>query len=133
MTVLESLTISIAKPAQEVYAFLAELSNHEQIMPAQVEHFKSEGDTCQYTIKGTGTVYLKWAKQEAPNLLVLEPNGKIPFPFSVHWMLEESNADSCKVNVKMEADLNPILKMMAQKPLQNFINLQIDGLKKVYG
>ncbi len=133
MTVLESLSIQLAKPASEVYAFLAELSNHQQIMPSQVEQFKSEGDTCQYTIKGTGTVYLKWSKKVEPTLLVLEPNGKIPFPFSVHWMLEETNSESCKVKVKMEADLNPILKMMAQKPLQNFINLQIDGLKKVYG
>ncbi|TNE82389.1 MAG: hypothetical protein EP332_00500 [Bacteroidetes bacterium] len=133
MTVLESLPLQLAKPAQEVYTFLANLANHEQIMPAQVEQFKSEGDTCQYTIKGTGTVYLKWAKQESPSLLVLEPNGKIPFPFSVHWLLEETSSESCKVMVKMEADLNPILKMMAQKPLQNFINLQIDGLKKVYG
>lgn len=131
MTVLESNSVLINTTPEKVYAFLSDLNMHEQIMPDQVSDWSSTEETCQYTIKGTGSVYLK-IEEKLPNTSVrLVPNGKIPFPFNVNWKIEEAGNMS-RVQVVMEADLNPILKMMASKPLHNFINLQIDGLVKVF-
>ena len=128
MTQLESNRITINKPVTEVYQFLSLVSNHEQLMPDQVSDWMSEGDTCQYTIKGTGSVSLK-VKQRIPDTSIsFEPNGRIPFPFEVIWNLENQGGQTA-VKVIMYAELNPILKMVASGPLKNFINLQINALK----
>ena len=130
MTRIDSNRVQIQKPMSEVYQFLSLVSNHEQLMPEQVSNWKAEGDTCEYTIKGTGSVSLK-VKQRVPETSIsFEPNGRIPFPFEVIWNLENKNQHT-EVQVVMNADLNPILKMVAAGPLRNFINLQINALKRI--
>jgi len=130
MTKLESKIIDTHLPASQVYDFLTVLSNHEQIMPDQVSDWQVDGDTCQYTIKGTGNVHLKVKERKENHLISLEPNGRIPFPFELIWKMEP-HATGCKVQAVMNADLNPILKMIAASPLTNFINLQVDNLNRV--
>lgn len=129
MTKIESETLQIELPGKEVYSFLTVLANHQLIMPEQVENFKSEGDTCEYTIKGTGSVHLKVKDKNENHLISLEPNGRIPFPFEVFWRIHPQHSH-CEVKVEIHAELNPILKMIAVNPLKHFINQQAQNLKK---
>jgi len=130
MTKLESKVIDTHLSAQTVYDFLSVLANHEQIMPEQVSDWQVDGDTCQYVIKGTGSVHLKVKERKENRLIALEPNGRIPFPFDVNRKIEAHDSGA-KVQVIMNADLNPILKMIAASPLTNFINLQVENLNRV--
>lgn len=130
MTKLESQIINTHLPAKTVYAFLSVLANHEQIMPDQVSEWQVDGDTCQYIIKGTGSVHLKIKERKENHLVALEPNGRIPFPFEVLWKITPHHG-GCEVQAVMNADLNPILKMIAASPLTNFINLQVENLNRV--
>ncbi|MBI1221439.1 MAG: hypothetical protein GC180_02450 [Bacteroidetes bacterium] len=129
MTRIESDTVQIQKPGKEVYAFLSNLNNHQMIMPEQVTDWKSEEDTCEYTIIGTGAVHLKVKVRRENHLVSLEPNGRIPFPFEVFWHISPHHAH-CEVKVEIHADLNPILRMMAMNPLKSFINQQVHNLQK---
>ncbi len=131
MTRLESNIVQIAHPAKEVYTFLSNLNNHRRIMPSQVVNWESDHDTCHYTITGTGTVYLRVKERTEYRKIVLEPNGKIPFPFEVEWLVEVLDETNCRVQAIMNAELNAMLKMMASRPLTNFLNNQVDGLKQL--
>lgn len=130
MTKLESKIIDTHLPASTVYEFLTVLANHEQIMPEQVSDWQVDGDTCQYVIKGTGSVHLKVKERKENHLISLEPNGRIPFPFEVVWRMTPHRS-GCEVQAIMNAELNPILKMIAAGPLSNFINLQVENLNRV--
>lgn len=132
MTRIESHLIHLDSSAPEVYAFLAELSNHERILPEQVINWKVDGDTCEYTIKGTGSVHLKVKERTENKSITLEPNGRIPFPFEVNWSIEAGQEGGCSVRAVMNAELNPVLKLMATQPLTNFLKMQVDNLKRVF-
>ncbi|HEY0899586.1 MAG TPA: SRPBCC family protein, partial [Sphingobacteriaceae bacterium] len=43
MTVFESKTV-IAKPVADVYSFLSDINNHEQLMPENVSNWSSTHD-----------------------------------------------------------------------------------------
>lgn len=129
MTRLESHIIELNQSPEAVYAFLQDLSNHEKLLPEQVENWKVDGDTCEYTIRGTGSVHLRIKERLENEVVSLEPNGRIPFPFELSWYIDGSG-EKTKVVAVMEAELNPVLKLIAAGPLRNFISMQVDNLKK---
>ncbi|MFX3625924.1 MAG: SRPBCC family protein [bacterium] len=130
MTIIESGQETIAKPASEVYTFLVNCNNHEKLMPEQVEKWQSTENTCRFTIKGTVDLSLRVKETQENKVIVLEPYEKIPFPFTLIWRVEES-AENSNVQAVLEADMNMFIKMVAAKPLENFLKHQLSELKTI--
>ncbi len=131
MTRIETESKYLNSPISQVWEFISILANHERIMPAQVINWKVDGDTCEYTIKGTGSVHLKVTERTEPTHLKLAPNGRIPFPFEVIWELRKSG-EGTQVQAIMKAELSPVLKLVAVRPLTNFLSMQLEGLIDVF-
>jgi len=53
-----------------------------------------------------------------------------PFSFSLNIILTESDG-TCDAQLLCEADINPFLKMMVEKPLNNLFDYMADRLVKV--
>ena len=121
MTRIESDKVSIRKPSSDVFSYLQKMENIGNILPEQVENFTSDNDTCRFEIKGMGPMGLKLGAVNPDSITYLK-NEKAPFDFSLIASIKETGADSTDVQLVFEADLNPIFKMMAEKPLQNFVN-----------
>ncbi len=121
MTRIESDKVSIRKPSSDVFSYLQKMENIGNILPEQVENFTSDNDTCRFEIKGMGPMGLKLGAVNTDSITYLK-NEKAPFDFSLIASIKETGADSTDVQLVFEADLNPIFKMMAEKPLQNFVN-----------
>lgn len=132
MTRIESPEIHISKPAGEVFAFLSALMNHKEIMPAQVKDFTGDADTCSYTIENTGSLQLKVEERIANEKIKIVPNGKVPFVFDLTWQITPVSDSQCRVRAVIQAELNMMLRMLAEKPLTNFITLQAENLQKKF-
>lgn len=130
MTVIEAGQTAINKPSAEVFAFLADCNNHKQLMPAQVINWQSTEVTCSFTIQGTADLALRMKETIEDALIALEPDGRKPFDFMLKWVINPT-ANGCTVNAILEADLNMFLKMVAVKPLENFLKYQVEQLKAV--
>lgn len=130
MTVIESSQEIINKTPQEVYTFLADCNNHKQLMPVQVINWQSTEDTCKFTIQGTADLSLRIKEKQADSAVVLEPYEKIPFPFTLAWKINAVGSES-QVQAVLEADMNMFIKMVAAKPLENFLKYQAQQLKTI--
>ena len=128
MTTIESEIVAINAPASKVYAFLLDLNNHQKLMPEQIVNWESTDTTCSFTIKGTADLAIKHGKLTENSKIQLIPNGKAPFELDLIWKLTEEG-DNTKAQLLLNAELNMFLKMVAVKPLQNFLNLQAENLK----
>lgn len=131
MTRLESNTITIHRGAERVFAFFSEMPNIGRIMPEQVEQFVSEGDTCHFTIKGMASLGLRFEEKIPPTSIVMTHHGKAPFPLKLMCQINPIDNSHCTVQLAMDADLNPFLKMVAEKPLTNFLNLLIQRYQEL--
>ncbi|MCE2847098.1 MAG: hypothetical protein LW707_08760 [Sphingobacteriales bacterium] len=123
MTRIESTTLSVPVSAQVAFAFLSDIGNLGRILPEQVEGFEAEGDHCSFTIKGMATLGLKIESTQAHSAVVFGSHGKTPFPFTLRADITTTGPDSCAVQLLMDADMNPMLKMLAERPLGNFLNM----------
>ena len=99
-------------------------------MPEQVTDWKSTSEECVFTIKGMATLGMKMKEKIPDSSIVIERNGKAPFDFLLSCSIADKQSQS-EVQLFFDADLNPMLKVMASKPLTNFLNLIASKLKEI--
>jgi carbon monoxide dehydrogenase subunit G len=124
MTRLQSESVEVAQTPEQTFNFLSDFGNIGKLMPEQVEQFTTDGATCSFTIKGMATLGLSYANKTPNSEIVMAKNGKAPFDFNLICKIDPGKDEkSSKLQLFLDADLNPFLKMMAEKPLTNFLNL----------
>ena len=130
MTVFESKAV-INRPASEVFAFLADINNHEQLMPENVSNWSSTRDEARFSIQNMGKLALKVSNRIEPSTIIVVPADQVPFGVELRWVLAD-NADSTTTAVlTISADLNMMMKMLASGPLQKLTDHQTRQLQKV--
>ena len=131
MKKLESKKQIVNASASEVYTFLNDFNNLEKLMPEKVSNWSSTEDTCKFTIQGMATLNMKQGKNEADALVQMVATGKNPFYYDLNNYIKAIDEGSCEVNIILNADMNPMLAMMAKGPLVNFINILVEELVKI--
>jgi carbon monoxide dehydrogenase subunit G len=130
MTRLQSDKVVVNKTAKEVFEFLSDFNNYKRLMPDQVTDWESTTDECSFTIKGMAALGMKMKEKTPNSSVVIERNGKAPFDFTLTCSIVDRQEQS-EVQLFFDADLNPMLKMMASKPLTNFLNLLAAKVKEI--
>jgi hypothetical protein len=133
MTRIESDKTLVNKSPSEVFLFLSDFNNYRTMMPEQVVDWKSTREECSFTIKGMASLGMKIKEKKPDSEIIIEKNGKAPFDFQLHCVINpsEENQNECYLQLFFDADLNPFLKMMAEKPLKNFLNLLVNNYSKM--
>lgn len=131
MTTIKSKEVAVNQSSEKIFSFLRDLNNLEKLMPAdRIKDWKSDKDECSFQIKGLAKIGMKYNKEEAPALLQLVSTTDKPFPFHLNIYLKE-NGDQTNSQLIFEGDMNPMLSMMAKKPLTNFFDMLADNLKAI--
>ena len=86
MTVIQNST-QINKPLAEVYQFLADLNNHEQLMPDNIYNWTSTADEARFTIKNMAKLALRISQRIENKELVCVPSEEAPFAITLRWKL----------------------------------------------
>ena len=129
MTRIESDTRLINKSDKIIFDFLSDFNNFEQLMPDRVENWKSDEKTCTFTISGLASLGMEIIESTPNTFIKMNDFGKVPFKFDFLVNIEKQE-ENCNVNLVFDADLNSMLKMVAVKPLRNFLNMLLDELEK---
>ncbi len=129
MTRIESDKTIVNKSREEIFNFLSNFNNFQKLMPEQVTNWESTEDSCIFTIAGMATLGMKIVEKKPFDFIKVTKDGKAPFDFNLECLLKENAPSGTEVQLAFDADLNPMLKMMAVKPLTNFLNLIVGKLK----
>jgi len=133
MTKIESKEVEIAKPAQDLYTFLSDMNNFEQLLPAgRISEWTSDGKSCSFKVQGAATIGLMLDGGTPPGHLKMKATERSPFPFTLDTYLEEKDGTT-KSRLEFNADLNTFIKMMVEKPLKNLFDHIADRMKVIHG
>jgi carbon monoxide dehydrogenase subunit G len=127
---LESPKISIAKSAQDVFDFLANVENFEKLMPENISKFEVlDEDKFLFALKGMPEIILKKKDIEAPNKIVLgAAGGKLDF--SLTGNITETETGKSNVQLTFSGDFNPMMAMMIKGPIGKFIETLVTSIPK---
>lgn len=131
MTTFTSEQTSINQSAEFVFGFLSDFNNFGKLLPPQVSDWQCDAESCSFRIQNMATLELRYAVKTPNNHIQMVSEGKSPFPFDMQVYIAETGDTNCEVQLEMNAKMNPMIKMMAAKPLANFINILADKLKEV--
>ena len=118
---LESTKVSLDKSAQEVFNFLTNVENFEQLMPDNISNFKLiDADTFLFALSGMPEIVLKKKSLESPHTIVLgAAGGKLDF--SLTAKIESVSETKSDVQLTFEGDFNAMMAMMIKAPISKFI------------
>ena len=131
MTSFKSDKITINKPAEEIFVFLSDFNNFEKLMPEQVTNWRATKENCSFTIQGMADLAMKMGQRTEFTTVTYISDGNKPFAFDLNTYFNAVDAHKTETQIILNADLNPMLKMMAGRPLKNFVNLLVNKLKEV--
>ncbi len=129
MTTFQS-KVTINKSVSEVYAFLADMNNHQQLMPDSITEWSSTVDEARFNIQNMIKLSLKVDSRTPDKEIKIIPAAKPPFDMSLTWALSGGDKETT-VTYTISADLNMMMKMMASGPLQKLADHETSTLAKV--
>jgi len=129
MTTFTSNT-SINRPLTEVYSFLADFNNHQQLMPDSIQEWTSTADEANFSIPNMAKLSLKIESRIPDQEITIIPAAKPPFNLELKWSLLFDN-DHTDVVFTINADLSMMLKMLASGPLQKLADHETQSLKTI--
>ncbi len=117
---IEIPSVLINKDKQSVIAFLSNLENLQKLLPTdKIEDFKANADTCSFKLKGYSKLSFEKVKATYTKVM-LKSGAESPFQFQLEINVNPETENTCTAESKLNADINPFVKMMVEKPLTQF-------------
>ena len=131
MTIIES-TVSINKPVNEVFEFLSDLNNHQQLMPENIYNWSSTKDEAKFTIQNMAKLALKVSSIIKDKEIIVKPSEEAPFELELKWTLTDAGEGKTVATHTISADLNMMMKMVISGPLQKLVDHEANALKTIF-
>ncbi len=134
MSKFESSIRQIQYSQQSVYNMLSDLSNIERIRDRipqdKLKDFTFDRDSIAMSVAPVGEIRLRIVEREEPKCVKFETE-QSPVPFNLWIQVVAVSETTCKVKVTVKADLNPFIRGMVSKPLQEALEKIADALEAV--
>lgn len=122
MTEFVSETKQIPYNEELVFGVLSDLSHlervKERIPQDKVKEFTFDSDSCTVSVDPVGKVTFQIVERE-PFKTIKFATTNSPVPLQLWIQLVQKQENDTRMRITVRADLNPFLKPMVQKPLEN--------------
>jgi hypothetical protein len=119
---------------QAVYDNISDLRNLEKVRDRvpedKISDFSFDEDTVSLNVPPVGEIKLRVVDREEPKCVKFEAV-QSPVPFNVWVQVLPVDEQNAKIKVTVGAELNPFIKSMVEKPLQDGVEKIADALAQV--
>ena len=134
MSKFESKVVAIPYSQQRVFNTLSDLSNLERvrsILPEEkVRDLKVSTDAVSLTVPPVGDVAFHIVERDEPKCVKFQASTS-PIPLTLWVQILPTAEEASKAKLTLQAELNPFIKGMVQKPLQEGIEKMAEMLAAI--
>mgnify|MGYP001626589316 CR=1 FL=1 len=131
--IIESPVVEAGASAEVLFDTLRNPAALESVLPTdQVSEFKSTETGCSFKVTGGFAVVIERVTEKRPGLIQFASQKGTPIRFDLKVLIAPLSADRASVQVQCDADLNPFMKMMAEKPLQAIFRGMAEAVQLKY-
>ena len=131
MTKFESGIKNISASQEAVYQKLSDLNNLEKVkerLPEdKIKNLTFDADSITMEVNPVGKITLQIVEREPCKCIKFE-TADSPLPFNLWIQILPVTAAECKMKLTIGMDINPFMKTMEQKPLQEGLEKMADML-----
>ncbi len=126
---LEGRKIIVNKSASELVEMLKKPEDYKSLMPDSLQSFEVRDNGFKFSLKGMPEIALT-IDEITENEVVLK-SASSSLDFALRGVMNAISDSQTEVQLLFEGKFNPFIKMMVEKPLQNFINALTDNIEKL--
>lgn len=134
MTKFESGIKNIQASQEAVYQKLSDLNNLEKVkghLPEdKIKNLTFDADSMTMEVNPVGKITLQIVEKEPCKCIKFETAAS-PLPFNLWIQILPVTAGECKMKLTIGMDINPFMKAMVQKPLQEGLEKMADMLSLI--
>lgn len=130
MLKIESKIGIINQSDEHIYNFLTDFNHFSSLVPQdRIKNWEATSDTCRFTLDRLGDIGMKIIEKEPYKLIKVTGDENSQFDFLFWIQLKRMAETDTRIKLTIHADINPMLQLMAKKPLQKFIDLMVDQIE----
>ena len=126
---LEGRKVVVNKSVAELKEMLQKPEDYKALMPDSLKTFEVKEGGFNFELSGLPEIGLKI--QEVTDQGVVLASASSSLDFALRGVMNPVNDTQTEVQLLFEGKFNPFLKMMVEKPLQNFINSLTDKIESL--
>ena len=108
-----------------IFNMLSDLSNLEKVKDRipqdKIQEFEFDKDSCSFSVTPVGKITFQIVERE-PYKTVKFTTANSPIPLYLWIQLKQIEENDTQMKLTVRADLNPFLKQMVSKPLQDALD-----------
>ena len=130
MLKIKSDSIIVKSSAKKCIEYLCDLNNYQFLLPKnKINDWQSSKDFCIFSIQKAYTLDI--VKESCNDDQILLKSGvKSQFKFNIKIKIQEKSPNCCTAQIICEANVNPLLKVMVGKPLNELFNYMANNIEK---
>jgi hypothetical protein len=126
----ESRTGNLTCSSQEVFTFVSDIRNFDRfVSPGTINNWKADKEYCSFTVSMIGTVSVRILEKEEYSRVVYNGDALKKNDFNLILDIRENHDNLAKVKISLNAELNQMMKMMAAKPIAQFLEILINEME----
>jgi hypothetical protein len=130
LSYFESRSGTVSCNAEELFAFVTDVRNFRRFAPkGTIDNWKAEKESCSFSVSMVGTVTVHLAEKEKYSKVVFKGDALKKNDFMLSLNITDNSGKPADVMIMLSADLNPIMKMMAAKPIEQFLGMIINEME----
>jgi hypothetical protein len=134
LSYFESRPGNVSCNAEEFFAFVTDIRNFEQFIPdGTINNFSAEREQCSFSVSMLGTVTVRLEEKEPFSKVVFSGDALKKNDFLLTVLITDVNMEQPEIQVILSADLNPMMKMVAVKPIKRFLEMLVDEMENFRG
>lgn len=126
---LEGRKIIVNKSSSELAAMLKNPQDYKDLMPDSLQNFEAREDGFKFGLKGMPEIALKIDNVSDKEVVLRSASSSLDFALT--GLMNPVSETQTEVQLLFEGKFNPFIKMMVEKPLQNFIAALTDKIEQL--
>ena len=129
-TSYESRTGRLSCTPAEVFVFITDIRNFGRFVnEGTISGWKAEKDSCSFSVSMLGTVNVRLIEKEFCTRVLFQGDALSKNDFRIDVRISGEVEEPAEVNLSLNADMNPVMKMMAEKPIRQFMEMLMQEIE----
>lgn len=126
----ESRTGKVTCNADDVFNFVTDIRNFEQfVSEGTISDWQADRESCSFNVSMVGTVSFGLSEKIRNSKVVYVGDALKMNKFSLFLEISGNDEHSAEVKIFLSADLNPVLKMMLSRHIEQFLEILINEME----
>ena len=130
LSYFESRSGKLSCSVEDVFAFVTDIRNFQRFIPeGTISNWNSEKESCSFNVSMLGTVSVRLSEKKEYSKVVFTGDALKKNDFILTLAISDNAENHAEVRVMLSADLNPMIKMIATKPISQFLEMLINEME----